>query len=68
LKRIIISAAVVVAGAVAAGDTHIEAGKPDSKPYVERVPISPARPTPKRYTICGIAGAKNCWEVGTPIR
>jgi hypothetical protein len=37
--------------------------------------VSVSWPTPKeplpltRYTVCGIAGAENCWEVvGTPIR
>src|SRR5262245_20848719 len=38
---------------------------PNIKPYVDRAPS----PSPKRYTICAIAGAENCWEVvGTPTR
>jgi hypothetical protein len=49
--------------------TQIDTGTPGSKPYIQRAPISPAPPKEpsKRYTVCGIAGAENCWElVGTP--
>jgi hypothetical protein len=30
---------------------------------------SPTQEPPQRHTVCGIAGAENCWEVvGRPIR
>jgi hypothetical protein len=46
---------------------HVQTRAPTSKPkpFVARLPpISQLRPLepPRRYTICGIAGA--CWEVG----
>jgi len=28
--------------------------------------MPPKTYTPKSYTICGIAGAENCWTVGRP--
>jgi len=37
---------------------HAAMHTPSIKPYVERAPVPP-----KRYTVCGIAGAENCWEV-----
>jgi len=43
---------------------HAAMHTPSIKPYVERAPVPP-----KRYTVCGIAGAENCWEVvGVPMR
>jgi hypothetical protein len=46
---------------------YVATRSPGSEASVQRAPIP--QPPPKRYTICGIAGSENCWEVvRTPIR
>jgi hypothetical protein len=46
---------------------YVATRSPGSEARVERAPIP--QPPPKGYTICGIAGSENCWEVvSTPIR
>jgi hypothetical protein len=50
---------------------YVATRSPGSEASVERalIPQPPPKEQPKRYTICGIAGSENCWEVvSTPIR
>jgi len=48
-----------------AGDAHIATRTPVRLQGALPPPPEPVR----RYTVCGIAGAENCWEVvGVPMR
>lgn len=57
--------ALVLVALLCAGDRR--AAEEPRKPYASRLPQPPPR-EPMRYTVCGIAGAENCWTVGGPIR